>query len=393
MRILAITNLFPTPRHPNRAPFNRQQFAALAAEHELRVIAPVPWTAAAPDALRSRSASPLRSSTRLTDRIISEHPLYVFPPRLCRSSYGHCYRASIRPTFDRTVAHWRPDVILACWTYPDAWAAVQLARAAELPVAVKIHGSDLLLARGPRLRGSIEAMTRADAVIAVSRHLADHALRLGIAPGKIHIVRNGVDADLFRPGDRDESRRILGLPPEEKLLLFVGNLVPVKGVDVLIRALAHLARQGQRPRCLIIGAGPLREKLRAQAARSGLDAQIEFLGPRPLAQLPHYYRAANLLVLPSRSEGIPNVLLEAAACATPSVATRVGGIPEIAAPDSLATPGDAQDLAGRIAAQLRSPQGSAPTGTPSWQDSARALARILHNILPGSAATRAARAA
>lgn len=140
------------------------------------------------------------------------------------------------------------------------------------------------------------------------------------------------------------------------MLLFVGNLVAIKGLDVLLRACELLARDFEYS-CFLIGDGPLRGNLERDVARAGLTDRVRFVGPRPHAQLPDWYRAADVFVLPSRSEGVPNVLLEAAACGTPFVASRVGGIPEIAhlGESRLVPPGDVRQLAGALREFLERP--------------------------------------
>ena len=126
MRILAVTNLYPNPYDPIRATFNRQQFRALAAQHAVRVICPIAWTEEL--AGRRTGVPALPKDRRATvDGIPVDYPRYWFPPRVLRGRYGHCYRASIRGTFRRAVAEFRPDVVLGTWAYPDGWAAVHLA--------------------------------------------------------------------------------------------------------------------------------------------------------------------------------------------------------------------------------------------------------------------------
>src|SRR6185503_5823350 len=132
MRILAITNLFPNPIQPNRATFNRQQFREIAREHMLAVISPISWT----EELGARWANGARvpAGRRVAcDGIPVEHPVYLFPPRVLRASYGHFYRRCIRPAFERALDEFRPEVVLASWAYPDGWAAVELAHRAGLP--------------------------------------------------------------------------------------------------------------------------------------------------------------------------------------------------------------------------------------------------------------------
>lgn len=356
MRILAVTNLYPNPFHPIRATFNREQFRALARDHAVQVISPILWT----DELsaRLRGHRPLPNGRRVEfDGLTVDHPRYWYPPKLLRTRYGHCFRAGIRRTFERAVDEFDPDVVLAAWAYPDGWAAASLARQAGLPVAVKVHGSDLLwgLRHYPaRVRRTRDALRAADLVVAVSQDLANKVEEFGVRPDRIRVVYDGVDLDSFCPGPRAEARTRLGLPHDVPNLLFVGSLVPVKGLRTLIAACESMARAGRRFRCHLIGGGPLRESLARQAAAVGLSDSVVFHGPKAHASLPDWFRAADLFVLPSQSEGVPCVLLEAMACGTRFVASRVGGIPEVARFGSgeLATPGDAAGLAEAISRQL-----------------------------------------
>lgn len=375
MRVLALTNLFPGPHHPYRGTFNRQQFEALAREHEVTVIAPVAWT----DKLMSRKSAGCIGSTTV------HRPTYFFPPKVLRQRYGHFMLASARRCFHEVVRGFRPDVVLASWAYPDGWASVRLAREAGLPVAVKVHGSDILLLdrfprRGPR---TIEALMGADRVIAVSENLAATVRKLGV-PG-VEVVYNGIDRDLFRPGSRSEARARLRLRNDQPHLLFVGNLIAVKGVHLLVEACERLRAHLAAFQCSIIGQGSLKAALAAQIERRGLAGNVTLLGPRRLEELPDWYRAADVLVLPSLSEGVPNVVLEATACGTPVVASRVGGVPEVVAPDALVPPGNPVALADAIAVTLKGPPASPASIPPqpgSWLDSARALAAVLEQLVP-----------
>jgi glycosyltransferase involved in cell wall biosynthesis len=288
-----------------------------------------------------------------------DHPIYWYPPHVGRAWYGHCFARSVGGAFRRAVREFRPDVVFAPWAYPDGWAAVRLGHAAGLPVVVQVHGSDVrLLDAYPARRGpTATAVARADGVVAVSRDLAERVIALGAAPEKVLVIRDGVDATVFRPGPKAEARDRVGLTPGDPVVLFVGNLVPVKAVDVLLAAVARMAADGVRVRLVLAGAGPLRGKLDAQARGLGLSDRVRFLGPRPQEELADWYRAADVFVLPSHSEGTPNVLLEASACGTPWVATRVGGIPDIAelGASRLVPPGDAESLANAIAQPLVEP--------------------------------------
>jgi glycosyltransferase involved in cell wall biosynthesis len=386
MRVLAVTNLYPTPYDPIRAPFNRQQFRALAGLHPVRVICPIAWTEELPGRRAGGPALP-RDRQATVDGIPVDHPRYYFPPRILRSRYGHCYRASIRRTFHRAVAEFRPDVVLGTWAYPDGWAAVHLAREAGLPVAIKVHGCDVLwgLRQNPaRIGRTGETLRGADLVIAVSNDLARNVADFGVDPDRIRVVYNGVDADRFHPGPKDLARARVGLTGDVPNILFVGALVPVKGLDYLNLACARLHRHGFRFRCHLIGTGPLGAELQGQARNLGLHDVVHFHGPKPHDELPDWYRGADLFVLPSRSEGVPGVLMEAMACGTPFVASRVGGVPEVAdlGNGRLAPPGDIEQMADAIREVLTRPRTTptGPRGGATYEQSAERLAECLEAI-------------
>jgi glycosyltransferase involved in cell wall biosynthesis len=357
MRVLTLTNLYPTPLHPTRATFNRQQVRMLATRHPVAVIAPVAWTEEW--AARRQGQASLPRGRRVTcDGITVDHPRYLYPPKVFRNWHGRCFRESVRPAFRRALAEFRPDLVFAPWAYPDGWAAVELGHRAGLPVVIKVHGSDILqLSHHPeKSRGTIEALRQADGIVAVSRDLSEQVAALGADPDRVRVVYDGIDPELFHPGPRDAARARLAreIAVQGPVVLFIGNLLPVKGLEVLIDAFGRLAGQGIDFTGLLIGQGPLRSRLEDQVARLGLRDRVRLLGTRPHDRLPDWYRAADLFVLPSRSEGVPVVLLEAIACRTPFVASRVGGIPEIAhlGASRLVPAGDAAALAEAIRAGL-----------------------------------------
>ena len=363
MRILTLTNLYPNPFHPNRATFNRQHIKIMAQQHAVRVISPIAWTDELAARWRGKPALPPGRRV-IFDGIEVDHPRYLFTPRIFRSRYGQFYLRSVKKSFARALREFRPDLIYAPWAYPDGWAAVQLGREAGLPVIVKVHGSDvLLLSKTPdRRQATAEALSSANAVIAVSRDLAKHVVALGASPDRVRVVYDAVNPAVFYPGDRSEARSRLGLPAEEPILLFIGNLVPVKGIDVLIDACSLLAKEGLPFRVYLIGEGPLRRSLEKQVLRAGLQDRVRFMGSLPHADLPDWYRAASLFVLASHSEGVPNVLLESVACGTPFVASNVGGIAEIPQTGSslLVPAGDAVQLASAVRVSLAKGSGREP---------------------------------
>ena len=279
MRVLALTNLYPNPYQPNRAPFNRHPLRLLAERHAVRVIAPIAWT----DELRARRgrAAKLPAARRLErDGSVVEHPSYWFPPGVLRGSYGRFYLWSVQNAFWRAVREFKPTVVLAPWAYPDGWAAVELGRRAGLPVVVKVLGSDILmLPQFPARRPGTEAAVRAaDAVLAVSADLRERLVAMGVERERIRVIYDGVDSNIFRPGSRAEARQRVGFASAEPLVLFVGNLVAVKGIDVLLEACARLEAEGKKKvRLVVIGSGLMRAAHEQQSRVLGLSRRVAFL--------------------------------------------------------------------------------------------------------------------
>ncbi|HLF23927.1 MAG TPA: glycosyltransferase family 4 protein [Burkholderiales bacterium] len=195
-------------------------------------------------------------------------------------------------------------------------------------------------------------MLRGDLFLFESAYSADIFRRkIGNPPGLVRIVHNGVSRAEFEPivarGDATD-------------LVFMGELRSVKGIDVLIEAIALLRRDGRSVTATLVGSGPDRDALGAQVERLGLSADVRFKPAMP------GYEALTLgriMVVPSRAESLPYVVLEAAAGGKPLITTRVGGIPEIYGPlsDALVLPQDAPALARAIAAALDNPAATIET--------------------------------
>lgn len=391
MRILAMTNLYPNPYQPHRAPYNRHQFRILAQRHSVQVIAPIAWT----DEIRARrnGAPPLPPDRAVTlDGSPVTHPRYLFPPKLARGWYGHCYQASVGRTFRRILQEFQPDLLFAPWAYPDGWAAVRLGHGVGLPVILQVHGSDvLLLDKFPaRRRRTREAVVAADGVVAVSADLASHLRQLGVTSSKIRVIYDGVDLSIFTPGSKDLERDALGVPRDEKIVLFVGNLLPVKAVDVLLNACNDPALRATPFRLILVGQGSQRPELEQMAASLGIAAKVLFLGSLPQIELPRWYRVADVFVLPSHSEGVPNVLLEASACGTRWVASRVGGIPEIAhlGVSRLVPPNTPAELASAIREALDSPPLNLPPRPKAREEAVTELEEFFQCILDDRSQSR-----
>ncbi|HEY4176076.1 MAG TPA: glycosyltransferase family 4 protein [Kofleriaceae bacterium] len=387
MRVLAITKIFPNSVEPLSAPFNRQQFAALAKRCHLEVMATIPWFPGANLAARWSSAGSLAAvpDHEVIDGIDVTHPRTLFVPRVGHALWGPMYAASIA----RAVMRYRNrvDVVLGSWAYPDGFAAIIAARLLNVPCVVKLHGSDInQIAKLPGPRRLLAwALPRAATIVAVSRALADETHALGVPRERSAIVMNGVDSELFHPRDRAEARTQLALPPGP-LAVYVGNLKTDKGVLDLAAAWERVHAEMPHATLAIVGNGPAREELERAVAPFGPSVRVA--GAVPLAQVPTWMAASDVLTLPSHAEGTPNVVLEALASGRRVVATRVGGIPDlIADPDlgELVSPKDPAALARALTEALRTPYNPATVAERGARGGWDASAAALHEVLVGAA--------
>jgi D-inositol-3-phosphate glycosyltransferase len=214
-----------------------------------------------------------------------------------------------------------------------------------LPLVCTFHTLDRVKAESmpeeveadmPHLRAEAEAsiIECSDAVLASCTVEAEQIISLyGADPGRIRIVPLGVDHAFFGPGHRPQARRALGLPLDGRLLLFVGRIQPLKCADCAVETLAELSqRHDEQYRLVIVGgpSGPHGEKslqgLIDLADGRGVADRLHLIEPQPHELLSSYYRAADVCIVPSRSESFGLVALESAACGTPVVASAVGGL-------------------------------------------------------------------
>jgi peptidoglycan/xylan/chitin deacetylase (PgdA/CDA1 family)/glycosyltransferase involved in cell wall biosynthesis len=378
-RLLFIANDFPNPYEPTKGVFNAHMIRALAERCAVQAVAPVSWVSDLRARRNGRSCAP---GVRVNEGVAVHHPRYYYTPKSLRRFYGTFLWWSLRKTIQRILAEAPPDAVLGYWAHPDGEVAVRAARQAGVPALIMVGGSDvLLLTQQPtRRRCIVRVLNEADAVVAVSQHLKDKLIELGVAPDKVQVVCRGVDETIFYPGDRALARRELGILVDQRVLLWVGRMVPVKGLDILLAACGRLQAEGTEFQLFLIGDGPLRTALAAQCQKLGLRDSVKFVGPLEHHRLADWYRAANVTVLPSRSEGVPNVLRESLACGTPFVASRVGGIPEIANGQNsrLVPPDDPAQLADAIAGMLdRADRSSFAKASLRWQQSAKELLEVI----------------
>jgi len=228
-------------------------------------------------------------------------------------------------------------------------AARQLRLAWDTPIVQMFHtlgqmknavaGNPQEWESAARIQGEVEVMASADCLVAATPlERAQMVWLYGADAGKIAVVPCGVDLGVFYPQPQQEARRILGLPPDRRVVLFVGRIEPLKGIDILLRALALVAAgtAEQDDLSLIVvggapGAGAVevqRELARLDRLRAelGIEHLVTFQGAQNQDTLVYYYAAADVVVVPSHYESFGMVALEAMACGTPVIASKVGGL-------------------------------------------------------------------
>jgi glycosyltransferase involved in cell wall biosynthesis len=174
-------------------------------------------------------------------------------------------------------------------------------------------------------------LRRADAVVAMSRAMAEQLTAGGVPVDRVHVIHNAIDPAEYSVFSNGSSwRRRWGISPDEMVIGVIGRLSPEKGQQIFLEAFQGVIEQGPNRRAVIVGDGPEKERLVQLVRRLGLDNQVLFTGHD--CHIEELYPALDLLVIPSLSEGLPNVLLEGLLYGKPVVATEVGGIPEILKP-------------------------------------------------------------
>lgn len=327
LSLLTYTNLFPNARQPRHGIFIERRLRYLMAGYPVsaRVVAPVPWFPWTSTCFGGYSIYANVAREETLDEMSVWHPRYLVVPGISWHISPLLMYAATRGLVRRLHLEQPFDVIDAHFFYPDGVAAVMIGHELGIPVCISARGTDIALMPDfafPR-RWIQWAAARADGLIAVAGALRDRLVQLGVDSARVQVLRNGVDLERFRPLDHERARTELGV--DGRVLLSVGNLVELKGHHLVIEALVDLPETT----LLIIGEGGERGRLESLARDLGVAERVKFVGVVPQVDLPRFYSAADALVLASSREGWANVLLEAMACGTPVVATRVWGTPEV----------------------------------------------------------------
>lgn len=257
-----------------------------------------------------------------------------------------------------------------------------------------------------RIEGEYQVLETADRIVAATlAELSQLQFLYHADESKIVIIPPGVDISHFYPIPADEAKCAIGVPDTDRMLLFVGRIEPLKGVDTLIRAIAQMQQSGvaiQNPHYLaVIGGDPSAStrdmnsemtRLKKLSVELGLEDLVLFLGKRSQSSLPYYYSAAEVLIMPSHYESFGMVALEAMACGTPVVASQVGGLAFLiqdGVTGYVVPGGDYMALSERLGRLISQPelrrrlgeQASAYARDYSWENISERVAALYHELL------------
>ena len=332
-RLLSISTLYPAIGRPGFGRFVGKQMQALAArgDWDVTVINPIGMP---PVPMKRYAALKAMPESEQQGPVTIHHPRFLLVPGLSGPVNPALIAHAVLPLAKRLHAERPFDMIDAQFFYPDGPAAAKVARALELPLAIKARGSDIHMwgSRSWPRRQMIEAARQSSVLLAVSQALANDMVDLGMPSDRIKVHYTGLDRERFRPLEREAARQLVSALPslqiwsEGRLLLCVGALLAIKGQALAIRALSSLPDD---VRLAIAGTGADEGPLKRLVEQLGLESRVHFLGSVEHDILPHLLCAADVMVLPSEREGLANAWIESLACGTPVVIPDIGGSREV----------------------------------------------------------------
>jgi len=390
--VLALSTLYPNPVNPRFGTFVARSLEALAKRGDWRVtvVSPIGLPPLALGRYR-----PLADLPEVSEEggITIHRPRFTLIPRIGARRNATAIARAALPLVERIHGETPIDVLDAQFFFPDGPAAAEIAQATGLPLSIKARGSDISLwgERDFARKQMLDAAATATGLLAVSRDLAGQMVGMGMDEAKITVHYTGLDRDRFRPFEHTQLRaqltRELGfdLPDNAPMLACVGALIERKGQGIAIAALRDIPGA----RLVLIGKGEDEARLRALAISEGVGDRVHFAGSIDHDLMPLILSAADVMVLPTVSEGLANAWVEALACGTPVVTSDVGGARELIACDTAGrlVARNAQAVAAGINAVLGNPPARAAVAALiehfSWDANAASLAAHYEKLACG----------
>jgi glycosyltransferase involved in cell wall biosynthesis len=332
LRVLTLATLFPDITRPRLGPFVERQTLGLATHSnvELQVVAPIglpPFPLSLHRHYRDFSNVPKMEDW---NGLSVHRPRYMHLPGTKGRFDAGALAGRLTPLLTEIRRTFAFDIIDAEFFFPDGPAAITLGAHFGVPVSIKARGADIHFwgHQAPTADQVRLAGQSADGLLAVSKALKDDMVRIGMPSDRISVHYTGVDLEKFTVQDRAVAKAALGI--SSKLIICVGALIPRKGQSLVIDALPHLSDT----QLVLIGEGEDRARLSQQAEALGVEDRVTFTGNLPHEEIAAWLSAADVMALPSASEGLANAWVEALACGTPIVITNAGGAREVLTDDS-----------------------------------------------------------
>ena len=327
LRVLTLSTLFPNEAQPTLGVFVERQTLGLAAlpDVEVEVVAPLglpPWPLSRHPHYRPRTRLPLREEWK---GLVVHRPRFPIIPRVGGRWNARLLARRLLPSLRDIRARFPFDIIDAEFFWPEGPAAMRLAGALGVPYSITARGSDIQYwIRQPAAREQIlRAGHGAGGLLAVSAALSRVMAAEGLPQDRITIHYTGLDRARFHLRDKEAAKAKLGIAGP--LIATVGALIPGKGQRDAIAA-AELIPEAT---LLLAGDGPDRRALENLIQARGLGGRVRLMGSVSRDEIADLLAAADVMVLPTRSEGLANVWVEALACGTPVVTSDVGGVREV----------------------------------------------------------------
>lgn len=382
-RIALVTPILPVPQDPTRGRFIFETAKALARQAHVRVfLQQADYLHTRLPGIEAPSAPPLKGLIQL-DGLDVQAGTYPAIPKLSRPLNGWLSGRSVLPG----IKDFQPDAIIGYWVYPEGAGALLAARCLGVPGIIGALGTDIHMRSGLNAWLTRKTLQQADAVITVSEAMTRYTIdQHRVRPERITTIVNGFNTGIFHPRPREQTQRRLGLAPEAKLLLYVGRLIEAKGLKELMEAFRTVLERHPQAQLAFAGEGAMKSDLLQRIEQEGLKGRVHLLGGLPPSEVADWMSCADLLTLPSWSEGYPNVLVEALACGCPVVASRVGGIPEIVREENglMHAPRDASALAKALLHALERTwhrDAIAQACTRTWDDVAAETLAVCHQAM------------
>ncbi len=364
IRLLIITSSLPTRFNPLAAPWLVNQLRELKKYCEVKVLFPYPYVPKIKFLNPYYKFSTIKEKDKMEDIEIYRPKYFMFPRVLFVPRFLNFFLSveafisffASKKTIDKIIKDWNPDIINIHGLFGEGLIGIWIKNKYHKPVLSTIHGEEMTKYAQKKISRILikYALRNADAINSQSSFLKNIVINLDIKNKKFYLIPMGANIAKFKPRNVSSVRKLLGLPNDKKIILFVGHLIVRKSPEYLIKSIKHITKRRDDILCCLVGEGPMKNDLTKLISDLGVDRYVKLLGPKANKEVALYLNACDVLVLPSLNEGLPVILCEALACGKPVVASKVAAIPELINEDVgyLSMPRNDIDLADKISRAL-----------------------------------------